>query len=243
MNYSVALPVFALVSGLVLASVAPAQVILPTPSARTPMIAVEGEAANPEAVRLLVGLGELRAELQLGLLALQDDHAGETHFLAAREQLLPAIAEGLAAAGAPDLAPLIQALEAGGNDAAVKDAYHAAEEAMLRARASLHPTSEQVMQSVVEMAKSAAGKIDASGTTAVAEYQSAWAVLMVARGELDLLSRDQDRAIAKLAGEKAMAFDDVILFMPDPDQPAPVAFDPALIMDLVAKLEAIGRAA
>jgi hypothetical protein len=34
-----------------------------------------------------------------------------------------------------------------------------------------------------------------------------------------------------------MAFDDLILFMPDPKQTAPVAFDPALILDLLTKLE------
>jgi len=60
---------------------------------------------------------------------------------------------------------------------------------------------------------------------------------MVARGELDLLSRDQDRAVAQLAGKTAMAFDEVILFMPDPMQSGPVAFDRALVQGLLEKLE------
>lgn len=239
MKYPAALPVSALVAVVFLAPAVQAQLVLSAPSVPSMLIPVEGVAETADAVRLLVGLGEIRADLQLGLLALQDgaSKSGAAHFTHAREAVLPGIADGLAAAGVPDLAPLLQKLEAAGGEAAVKDSYHAVEEAILRARAAVRPSSRQVLQSVEQMARSAAGRIDASGTTAVKDYQSAWSILMVARGELDLLARDQDRTIAKLAGEKAMAFDDLILFMPDPKQMAPVAFDPALILDLLTKLE------
>jgi hypothetical protein len=205
------------------------------------LIEVEGEASDAETLRLLIGLGEIRADLKLGLLFLEEglQHPEGSHFAHAREKVLPAIAEGLAAKGAPDLLPLLQALEAAKGDA-VKDAYHDVEAAMLRARSVLNPSSGQVLQSVVDMARAAAEQIDPSGTTPVADYQFAWEILIVARGELDLLARDQDRAIAQQAVEKAMAFDDLILFMPDPHQPAPVAFDRDLILDLIGKLEDIG---
>ena len=241
MKHPVALS--ALLGALTLAP-AQAQVVrLGVPGAPQ-LLQIEGEVANPEKLRLLAGLAEIRADLQLGLLFLQEKlpHPEGSHFAHARQTVLPGIAEGLAAAGVPDLAPLLQTLEAAKGKDAVRAAYNDVEAALLRARASLAPTSEEVLQSVVEMAREAAGKIDPSGTTPIRDYQSAWATLMVARGELDLLSRDQDRAIAKLAGEQAMAFDDVILFMPDPHQLAPVAFDPDLILDLVRKLEVGAKA-
>lgn len=233
----------ALVAVLTLAPAA-AQVVRLGNHSAPQLVQVQADVASPEKLRLLVGLGEIRADLQLGLLFVQEGlvHPEGSHFAHARATVLPGIAEGLSAAGVPDLAPLLQTLETAKGADAVKAAYTEAEAAMLRARATLAPTSEEVLQSVVEMTRAAAGKLDASGTTAVKDYQLAWATLMVARGELDLLSRDQDRAIAKLSGEKAVAFDDVILFMPDPQQPAPVAFDPALILDLVKKLEAIAKA-
>lgn len=242
MKHSVALS--ALVAALTLAP-AEAQVVRLAAQSAPQVLQVEGEVASPEKLRLLVGLAEIRADLQLGLLFVQEDlvHPEGSHFAHAREVVLTGFAEGLSAAGVPDLAPLLQTLEAAKSAEAVKAAYNEAEAALLRARATLAPSPEEVLQSVVEMTKVAAAKLDASGTTAVADYQFAWATLMVARGELDLLSRDQDRAIAKMAGDEAMAFDDVILFMPDPHQLAPVAFDPALILDLVKKLEATAQAA
>lgn len=242
MKHSVALS--ALVAALTLAP-ASAQVVRLGAHSAPQMLQVEADVASPEKLRLLVGLGEIRADLQLGLLFVQEDlvHPEGSHFTHAREKVLPGIAEGLAAAGVPDLAPLLQTLQDAKSEDAVKAAYNEVEAAMLRARATLAPSSEEVLQSVVEMTKAAAATLDASGTTAVSDYQFAWATLMVARGELDLLSRDQDRAIAKMAGDEAMAFDDVILFMPDPHQPAPVAFDPALILDLVKKLETTAQAA
>lgn len=241
MKHALALATLAAVLTLAPAT---AQTLRPLAPAVPQVLPVEGEVASPEKLRLLVGLAEIRADLQLGLLVAQEGMgaSGGSAFSHARETLLPGLAEGLAAAEVPDLAPLLEALEAAKGAVAVKAAYTEAEAALLRARSTLAPSAEEVLQSVVEITRGAAGKIDASGTTAVRDYQVAWARLMVARGELDLLARDQDRAIAKLAGEKAVAFDDVILFMPDPEQPAPVAIDPALILDLVAKLEAIAKA-
>lgn len=239
MNHPAALPVLVLTASLLVSPVVLAQMRLPVPEVGRPTLLVEGEAANADALRLLLGLAEIRADLQLGLLSVQEGRAGAgaAHFGHARETVLPGLAEGLAAAGVADLGPLIEALETSGGETERKDAYHALESAMLRARASLHPTSDQVLQSVSEMARAAAAKIDASGQTAVPDYQAAWAILMVARGELDLLSRDQDRAVAQLAGKTAMAFDEVILFMPDPMQSGPVAFDRALVQGLLEKLE------
>lgn len=238
-----ALALTALAAVLTLAP-ATAQTLRPLVPAAPQVLLVEGEAASAEKLRLLVGLAEIRADLQLGLLVVQEDMVRPegSPFTHARETLLPGIAEGLTAAGVPDLAPLFQALETAKGAANVKAAYTDAEAALLRARSTLAPGAEEVLQSVMEVTRGAAGKIDPSGTTAVADYQAAWALLMVARGELDLLSRDQDRAIAKLAADQAIAFDDVILFMPDPDQPVPVAFDPKLILDLVQTLEATAKA-
>ncbi len=237
MTHPTALPVLALIAGLLVAPAGHAQMRLPAPQAETPALLVEG-ATDAEVLRLLLGLAEIRADLQLGLLAAQDGRAeaGAAHFAHARETALPGVAEGLAAVGVTDLGALLQTLEESGGEDARNKAYRAVETAMLQARSALQPTPDQVMQSVSEMARAGAGKLDASGQTAGPDYQAAWALLMVARGELDLLTRDQDRAVAQQASKASVAFDDVILFMPDPMQPGPVAFDRTLVLDLLDKL-------
>jgi len=73
----------------------------------------------------------------------------------------------------------------------------------------------------------------------VNNYQDAWAMLMVARGQVDLLMGNSDPAIAKAATDMGMALDDVILSMPDPNVAAPVEFDPAPINALKEKMEAL----
>ena len=64
-------------------------------------------------------------------------------------------------------------------------------------------------------------------------------MLMVARSQVDLLVRDADPAIAKAAGEMALVLDDVILSMPDPNQPAPITVDAAPFQAALGKLEAL----
>lgn len=225
------------------APTAEAQIFRPAVPVATDLVLVEGEAADAETLRLLAGIGEIRADLKLGLLFLQEDlqRPEGSHFAHAREVVLPTIAEGLTAAGVADIAPLLQALEEAKSEEAVKAAYNEAEGALLRARSALNPSSDLVLQSVAAMTQAAADLIDGSGTTPVADYQRAWEILIVARGELDLLAKDP--AAAKRAGEQALAMDDVILFMPDPNQPAPVAFDKALILDLIGKLQTVATEA
>ena len=96
---------------------------------------------------------------------------------------------------------------------------------------------------VLGLAQLAAAEINASGPTEVAAYQTAWALLMAARGELDLLARNQEPGMAKLAVKETLAIDDVILSMPDPNQMAPVNFDPTPILQLIDRLKAVDEAA
>jgi hypothetical protein len=92
------------------------------------------------------------------------------------------------------------------------------------------------MGAVVRTVEAAAAMLDPSGTTEVIAYQEAWGLLMVARSQLDVLASSSDPAIKKAASDMAMAFDDVILFAPDPNASAPVPFDPALVAQLLGKL-------
>lgn len=206
------------------------------------LIEVEAQASNPETVRLLVGLGRIRADLQLGMLVLGEPSA-EAHFSHPLTEILPGIAEGLLAAGVPDLGPALQALEAGGGKDAIRKTYLEAEKALLKARSTLNPSGEDAALAMVELAKGAAGLIEASGKTDAKAYKTAWAQLMVARGELDLLARSADPGLAKLAVAEAMALDEIILSMPDPNQTAPVIFDPAPLLQLIERLEATDEAA
>jgi hypothetical protein len=208
-------------------------------------VQAEAEASSPETVRVLAGIGEMRAAFALGLLFRE---AGLTnpkgsHFKTARAHIFPKIKYSLVEIGAPDLEPLLLSLEAANDKEAITAAFSAVEGALLRARSKIAPTSTDVIQAVYAMARRAAPRIKASGPTPVADYQDAWAIIMSARGELDLLMRDPDPTIAKLAAEEAMLFDDLIISLPDPNQPAPVAVDVGLFNDLVTQLEKLNNEA
>lgn len=203
------------------------------------------EASSTDVVRVLAGIGEIRAELQLGLLFLEEgmNTPQGSHFSVPRAHILPGIKDNLAAVGAPDLEPLLQALESASGKEAVTAAFSAVEGALQQSRGKLSPTSADAILAVQEMARAAAAKINAGGPTAVADYQAAWAIIMSARGELDLLVRDSDPTIAKLAAEEAMLFDDLIISLPDPHQPGPVTIDAGLFTGLVSQLEKLTQAA
>lgn len=206
---------------------------------------VSVEASSNDTVRVLAGIGEIRAALQLGMLFQQEGKGAqaESHFTTPRAHIYPGIKETLAKVGAPDLEPLLQALETAPDKEAVTAAFSAVEGALQQARAKLAPTSADAILAVHTMANDAAAKINAAGPTDVAAYQDAWSIIMSARGELDLLMRDSDPTIAKLAAEEAMLFDDLIISLPDPKQSAPVEVDAGLFSDLVSRLETLNRAA
>ena len=201
------------------------------------------EASSPETVRLLAGLMEIRSDLQLGLLAKQDGHPA-AHINDARTIVWPEYREALMAAGMVDLDPLLQKLDAATDKAEIVAAYTEIEGALMKGRAALNPTSADVLLSLRFVAEEVATQtINPSGPTDAHDYQDAWARIMAARGELDLLMHDSDPAIAKYAGEAAMAFDEVIISLPDPGRGGPVEVDPALFKGLVSRLEGLDQEA
>jgi hypothetical protein len=126
----------------------------------------------------------------------------------------------------------------------VAAAYSAVEGALMQGRAALSPTSADALLSLHAIAtKVATGTISQSGPTDAHAYQDAWAMIMAARGDLDLLMRDSDPSIANYASEAAMAFDEVIISLPDPNQTAPLELDPAMFNGLVARLEQMDQEA
>lgn len=228
-------------AGLAAGSAASAQAFRSDAPGLSMLVRIEAPASNPETVRLLVGLGRISADLQLGLLFLGDGltHPEGSHFNRPRKEDWPGIKDGLLAAGVPDMEPVLQKLEAGGSKDAVTAACMEAKAALLKARSTLNPSAQDAALAVLELAKAAAGEINASGPTEVLSYQTAWALLMQARSEVDLLARNPDPAMAKLAVAEGMAIDDMIITMPDPNQVAPVTFDPAPILDLIDRLAKI----
>jgi hypothetical protein len=191
-----------------------------------------------ETISLLAGLIGIERDLLLGQLFLQDGmvSAEGSHFTHPRHDNFPAIKDGLAQAGAPDLEPLLIALEQASDKNAVNEAYKGVLSGLQQAKSALQPTEQDVMGAVVRTVEAAAAMLDPSGTTEVIAYQEAWGLLMVARSQLDVLASSSDPAIKKAASDMAMAFDDVILFAPDPNASAPVPFDPALVAQLLGKL-------
>lgn len=214
------------------------RVEIPVP---TGPILAEATAGNPETVRLLTGLAKIESDLQLGLLFLKDglvDPEG-SHFTHPRIETLPALRDGLAAAGVADIEPFLVALEAGGDEDAVMSAFTAATGALMKARSILRPSTKDMLLSIVDQARAVAAEINPTGPTELANYQDAWAMLTVARTQIDLLVRNEDPAVAKAARDMALAFDDVILSMPDPNAGGPVTFDPAPILAAIGILEGL----
>lgn len=233
--------VFAAATTLGLALPVSAQVVRGVIPAEPVFVLAEASATNPETVRLLAALGKVESDLQLGMLFMQDGltNAEGSHFTHPRHETIPGIKDGLAAAGVADIEPLLVTLEGGGDAATVTANYQAVITALAMARSTLAPTNRDLLLSIVAQAEAVVGEINAVGPTEVNNYQDAWAMLMVARGQVDLLMGDSDAAIKSAATEMALALDDVILSMPDPNVAAPVEFDPAPINALKEKMEAL----
>lgn len=103
----------------------------------------------------------------------------------------------------------------------------------------MRPFAEDKLLPIVLQARAVADEINPTGPTEVQNFRDASALLMVARNEIDLQFRSEEAAIAKAAKEMALAFDDVILSMPDPNAAGPVSFDPAPILAAIGVLEGL----
>lgn len=225
--------------GIALAPAGHAQIDQKKPLVTPGLILAEAVATNPETVRLLAALGKIESDLTLGMLFLQDGLTNPegSHFAHPRAETLPGIKDGLAAAGVADLEPLLVTLESGGDAAAVTQNFQNVIAAIMVARSTLKPSSRDLLLSIVAQTESVVGEINASGPTEVQNYQDAWAMLMVARGQVDLMMGDPDPAVVAEATDMGLAMDDVILSMPDPHVAAPVEFDPAPLTALEATMK------
>lgn len=204
-------------------------------------VPVEGEAQNAETVLLLSALAKIESDLLLGMLFLADGlvNPDGSHFTHPRIETYPLIKDGLAAAGVADFEGLLQKVEGGGDQATVTAAYTEVVAALTQARSKLNPSTRDMVLSIVEEVRADLGEFNPTGPTEVNDFQDGWAMLVVARGHVDLLTRSDDPVVAKAALEMGQALDDVILSMPDPAVTAPVDFDPAPIAALLARLEAL----
>lgn len=238
-NFAVRTGALALCLALPLAPMGHAQIDLMKPAIQPQLIPAQAAATNPETVRILAALGKIESDLQLGMLFLQDGLTNPegSHFAHPRMETLPGIKDGLAAAGAADLEPLLVALEAGGDAATVAGNYQAVITEIMMARSALKPTNRDLLLAILAQTEAVAGEINASGPTEVANYQDAWSMLMIARMQVDLLLGDPDPAVVSAATDIGLALDDVILSMPDPSVPEPVDFDPTPILALVAHMK------
>jgi len=131
---------------------------------------------------------------------------------------------------------LLIALEQASDKNAVNEAYRGVLSGLQQAKSALQPTEQDVMGAIIQTAWAAAAILDPSGTTEVIAYQDAWGLLMVAGGQLDVLASSSDPAIKAAASGMASAFDDLILFAPDPTASATLPFDPALVTQLLGTL-------
>ncbi len=204
-------------------------------------VLVEGEVSNPEVVPLLTGLAKIESDLQLGMLFLADGltNPSGSHFTHPRAETYPMIKDGLAKAGIADFEAQLVALEAGGDSATVTAAYTAAVAAIMGARSTLRPSVQDLVASIADQTRAVVGEINPAGPTEVQNYQDAWAMLLVARNQIDLLSQGQDAPVIQAAKELGLAIDDIIISMPDPAASGPVTFDAAPLLQVITGLDAL----
>ncbi len=202
---------------------------------------VEAEAPQTETVLLLTGLAAIERDMMLGMLFLQDGLVSTvgSHFTQPRLETWPGIKDGLASAGIADFEGLLITLEAETDKAAVIEAQKAVIVAVLQAESALRATDQDRILAIVAEVQGAHDRFSPTGTTDVVDFQDGWAGLIVARGKVDLLMKSADPAVAKAALDMALAMDEVILALPDPAVSAPVAFDPAPVAALLARVEAL----
>lgn len=205
------------------------------------LVLVEGTESNPEIIPLLTGLAKMESDLQLGMLFLQDGLSNPegSHFTHPRVETYPNIKDGLIKAGIADFEAQLIALEAGGDRATVTAAYTEALTAIMGARSTLRPSGQDMMMSLVDQVRAIVDEINPAGPTELQNFQDAWAMLMVARNEFDLLTRGHDAATEAAAEEMAMALDNIIIDMPDPNARGAVAYDPAPLLEVLTRLEGL----
>lgn len=202
---------------------------------------VLAEAAASDKVALLHELAVIESDVRLGLLFAWDhladptgSHASDPHL-----ETWPKIGPAMLAAGVTDLGPLSQALaEAADEDAVIARAAEVLK-AVTLARGQLAASDAEVGQSVLELAREAAGLLNPDGPTPLADYQDAWSLLTVARTEADLLLRADDPALANSAVKIALALDDVLLFLPDPAATGPVTCDKAALDAAISVIDGL----
>lgn len=231
-----------LLSAVALAAASPAQAGIPGLVHRPTLPATDTtsyRAVNDDTVRLLTALIAMQRDLLLGQLFLRDGmvNAEGSHFTHPRKEMLPQIKDTLAALGAPDLETLLMALEEAKDVKAADAAYLAVLAGVKRTKELLAPTGQDVLRAAILSAEEAHAMLDPSGTTGVTAYQEAWGMLMSARGELDALAFGSDPAVKQIGAKMILAFDEVVLLAPDPAAKAPVAFDPAVVSNLIATLK------
>jgi len=204
---------------------------------------VRAPAESHETVRLLTGLAKIESDLKLGMLILKDGMKSPEGaiFTQPRAETYPEIRDGLAAVGVTDFEPLLIALEAAGDRKTAMLAYSAAIRAVMLARSDLKPSARDMLSSIIDQTRAVAGQINSAGATEVRKYHDAWAVLIVARNQIDFLVHNKDADIALAATAMALAFDDVILSMSDPNTSGPVAFDPAPVVAVIRMLEGLAE--
>jgi hypothetical protein len=233
---------FALATGFAFAATASSAFNLPMfPSSPGRTAVIQAEAANVAKVDLLTALAAIQSDLQLGLLFLQESGPPAAAPFLARPatEKWPAIKDSVIAAGGTDLGPLLTALQAGSDSAAIYESYVEVSVGMAKARTALAPSTADSVAAILAQTRQVAAGLNVAGPTEAEAYRQAWAMLMTTRNQLDLLVRDPDPAVSKAVAEVALAMDDLILSLPYPVTADPVMLDPAQVLDAVKPLEAV----
>lgn len=192
-----------------------------------------------DSLSLLVGIIGIERDLYLGKLFADESMISPTgsHFTHPRKEDFAQIKDGLAKAGAPDIEPLLIALEEATEKEAISDAFYDVLGGLKKAEAAIKPTDQDIRTAILQTVEAAAANLDPSGMTDGLAYQESWGLLMAASAHLNALNTSTDPAIRKMASKLTMEFDDVIIMAPIPNTDASIAFDPAPVIQLIETLK------
>lgn len=239
--------VIALAAGLGVGGIAGAQSLNTETLQKPGPTFAEATAATIDKVAFLTALARIESDVRLGVLFVHDglDDQAVVHFAAPRAETIPAIADTLQSLGLVDFEARFADLEAAGGDDEVKAAVKQALRELSKARLKVRPTATEKIQSITENLRAAADLINPDGPTEVAAFQDTWGMVIVAREHIDLFARGKDLTLlgrtpdpALITGAQDMGalVDTILIDLPDPVVPVPMALDPAIMTKVIDEM-------
>ena len=225
-----------------------AQTPYTTPPSTTPsVILAEAAVTALDKVAFLTALAKIESDIKLGVLFVFDgkEDAAALHFSRPRAETIPTISGALQSLKLVDFETRFADLEAATGKDAIAAAVKQAMRELSKARLKVKPTAKDKFHSMVAQLEAAAALLNPNSPTETAAFQDSWGMVMVARDQIDLFARGKDLTLlgrtpdkGMIDGAKTLGFtiDIVLLDLPDPAVPVPVALDRAIFAQAITEM-------